>query len=320
MVNNDYDKKGASWMKLKKKKFILALSMVLILSGCSQLSENPIPESGAEYTEIELNGKEISIDGSNVSINGKVATITAPGTYRITGNLEDGQIMVNCSQSGRVNLVLSDANITNTTGAPIWISEANETVVTLEENTESTLIDAEIYDDIESGVDAAFYSADDLLINGSGSLIIVANYNDGISSKDGLTIDGGNITITAQNHGIKGKDYLEINNGQFTIEAGGDALKATNDADTTLGYVKIEGGTFNLKAMDDGIYGVTDITINGGSVNVVSENIGIKSEGVVELTGGKINIEASDEGIIAVTVVGDDAAEVVVNGEQISLT
>lgn len=307
-------------MKLKKKKLILLLGLAGILSGCSQLSTKSVPEFEAEYTKIELNDDEITIDGNNVAINGKVATITAPGTYKITGSIDDGQIVVNCPQAGQVNLMLSDASITNQTGAPIWISEAGEMVLTLEENTQNTLTDAQIYDNIESGVDAALYSSDDLLINGSGSLTIFANYKDGIASKDSLTIDGGNITITAQNHGIKGKDYLEINDGKFIIDAGGDGLKATNDTDAALGYVSIQGGTFDIKAMDDGIYGVTDIKINGGIIKVSSENIGIKSEGGLELTGGKINIEASDEGIVAVTVLGDNAAQVMVNGEAINLT
>lgn len=307
-------------LKLTSKIMVLSVGMVLMLNGCKSISETPISEPSAEYTEIKLNGSEIAIDGNNVSINGKVATITAPGTYKISGSIEDGQIVVNSLDSGPVNIMLDGVSLTNKTGAPIWIDQADKTVLTLEENTQNTVTDAEVYDNVESGVDAAIFSADDLTVSGKGSLNIYANYKDGVSSQNNLTIDGGDITITAQNHGIKGNDCLVITDGNLIINAGSDALRANNNTDATLGYVRIEGGNLQLKAMNDGIYGVTDVTINGGKVMIQSENNGIRSEGMVEFTGGKIEIEASDDGIVAVTVARDQAAEVSVNGTKIDFT
>ncbi|MDZ7608197.1 MAG: carbohydrate-binding domain-containing protein [Cyclobacteriaceae bacterium] len=41
--------------------------------------------------EIRLMSKE-----PGVSVDGTVATITASGNYRLSGSLDDGQIVVNC--------------------------------------------------------------------------------------------------------------------------------------------------------------------------------------------------------------------------------
>jgi len=41
-----------------------------------------------------LNGDAISADSAAVTVNGRVATITAAGTYALSGALTDGQIIV----------------------------------------------------------------------------------------------------------------------------------------------------------------------------------------------------------------------------------
>ena len=311
------DIKGGNIMNRSKKSkmMILGVGIMMLLSGC----QNTTSKAQTDYTTISLNGTELKSDGNAVSIDGKVATITAAGTYKITGSIEDGQIVVNATDKGTVTLVLSGANLTNQTGAPIWVEQADEVVLTLEKGTDNTITDGEVYDQAELGVDAAIYSSDDLKINGEGNLYVYANYNDGIISRDTLTIDGGNIKVTALNHGIKGKDYLLINDGHLVVDAGGDALKATNDTDTKLGYVQIEGGTLELKAMDDGIYGVTNVLINGGDIQIDSENNGVKSEENIVLEGGKVNIQTADDGLVATKVTGANTVEVVVNGVKIDL-
>lgn len=304
-------------MKYSKKIKMIGLGMgvMMMLSGCQNTTFN----TQNEYTTINLNRTELKSGGNGVSIDGKVATITSAGTYKITGSIEDGQIVVNATDKGAVTLILSGVNLTNQTGAPIWVEQADEVILTLEKGTDNTITDGDVYDQAELGVDAAIYSSDDLKINGEGNLYVYANYNDGISSKDTLTIDGGNINVTALNHGIKGKDYLLINDGHLVVDAGGDALKATNDTDTQLGYVQIEDGTFELKAMDDGIYGVTNVLINGGNIQIDSENNGVKSEDNIVLEGGKVNIQTADDGLVATKVAGANTAEVVVNGVKIDL-
>ena len=52
------------------------------------------------------------------------------------------------------------------------------------------------------------------------------NYNDGITSKDGLVITDGTISVTAADDGIRGKDYLVVGGGTYDVTAEADAVEA----------------------------------------------------------------------------------------------
>ena len=166
-----------------------------------------------------------------------------------------------------MRLVLKGADLTCSTSAPLHaIKSADKTMITLAEGTENSVTDGTsyIFDDTEAQEpNAAVFSKDDLTINGSGSLTVTANYNNGIASKDDLKITGGNITVDAANDGLKGRDCIGIKAGTVTVNAGGDGLQATNDEDTEKGYISIEGGVFNITAGTDGIQAQTTLAING---------------------------------------------------------
>lgn len=76
---------------------------------------------------------------------------------------------------------------------------------------------------------ACVYSKDDLTINGTGTLNVIANYNNGIVSKDDLKVTGGNISVTAVHDGLRGKDSVTVKDGVITVNAGGDGIKSNND-------------------------------------------------------------------------------------------
>ena len=129
-------------------------------------------------------------------------TITAIGTYNISGTLNNGQIIVDTEDEGTVNLVLNGATINNSTSAPIYVRSADKTVITLADGTQNDVTDgaAYTYDDAEAEEpNAAIFSKDDLTINGGGALTVTANFNDGITSKDDLKITSGVITVNAVN-------------------------------------------------------------------------------------------------------------------------
>ena len=283
--------------------------------------------------EIALNGDSASIDGTGASCNGSDITITDEGVYRVSGTLNDGQILVD--SVGKVQLVLDNANISCSDSAPIYIANADKTFITLAEGSQNSLSDgsAYVYDSADANEpDAAIFSADSLTFNGSGALDISANYNEGITSKDDIVITGGTINIVSAGNGIKGKDYVAVCGGNINIEAGGDGLKSSNTEDTSLGFVYAEGGTFNITAQEDGIQAETDFIASGGSFNVTSgggssaavktpsddfggmrggfggqmtqteetaedtvSTKGIKGSAAVNISGGTFNINAADD-------------------------
>lgn len=267
----------------------------------------------ADAIPVKLDGDKIVFTGKGATVNGKVLTITKAGTYSLSGKLNNGQIVVDTKDAEKVVLILNGADITHATGAPIYVANAEKVVITLAAGTQNSVTDGAKYVFPDAQTDepnAAIFSKDDLTINGAGSLIVKANYNNGIASKDDLKITGGTITVQAVNDGIKGRDSLTIKDGTLTVTAGADGLQANNDEDAEQGYIVIEGGTLNITAGKDAVQAETNLTISGGqltlragggsTVRKTAESAkGLKAGVDVVITGGRITVDASDDAINA---------------------
>jgi hypothetical protein len=304
----------------------------------------------AKAVKITLNGSSISSEGSGVKVSGVKATITAAGTYVVSGTLSDGQIIVDAGDKAVVRLVLNGADITCSTSAPIYVKNAEKAIVILADGTTNKIADGTSYtfDDTENQEpDAALFSKSNLTINGSGSLTVTANYKDGIAGKDDLKITGGNITIHAAGDGIRGRDCVGIKNAVITITAKADGIKSTNDEDKTKGYIDIAGKTITINAQNDGVQAETSvlitggdlsITTNGGSSNKVDSSDvsykGIKSGSDINIESGNITIDSADDclhtsGILTIDggtfslSSGDDGAHadssLIINGGTITI-
>jgi hypothetical protein len=278
---------------------------------------------GADKSYVKLEGSSIAFEGSGATVDGATVTITSAGVYSISGVMDDGQIIVDTADKETVVLVLNGADITCSTSAPIYVLNAEKTVITLADGTENHVTDGDSYilEDAESDEpNAAIFSKDDLTINGSGSLTVDANYNNGIASKDDLKITGGSIAVNAVNDGIKGRDSIAIKDGTITVNAGSDGMQSHNDEDAEKGYIFIEGGTLAITAGLDGIQAETRLSVSGGDMTIVSGGGSVKSssgdrwggwgtgdtgdsakglKAVVDvtITGGTINIDSSDDSV-----------------------
>lgn len=287
-------------------------------TAATVLAENSAPyavDASAEPAAaivIALEGDAIAAEGAGVAVDGSSATITAAGTYLISGSLDDGQIVVDSDDAAPVSLILSGASISSSTSAPLTIKQAEAVEIILADGTANFLSDGASYVYAEAGEDepnAALFSDDPLVIRGAGALTVVANFNDGIASKNGLTIAGGAITVTAADDGISGKDYLVVQGGTITIDAGGDGLVSDNEDDATLGYVEVAGGALSITAGGDGIQAATDlvvtagdlaITAGGGSGAALSADQsakGLKAAVALSLDGGSFVIDAAEDGL-----------------------
>jgi hypothetical protein len=261
-----------------------------------QSAETPLAPVSVEYDSddldpsvgspdmfsIELAGDSITVEGTGATVDGSVVTITSAGEYRISGTLDDGQIIVDTQDEDTVYLVLDGVDITSSTSAPIYVRNAEKTVITLADGSENYVTDGASYvlEDAESDEpDAAVFSKDDLTINGGGSLTVNANYNDGITSRDDLKITGVNITLNAVNDGIKGRDSIAVKDGNITVNAGADGLQANNDEDAEKGYVSIEGGTLSITAGLDGIQAETSLVVSGGEISITTAGGSVASNG-----------------------------------------
>jgi hypothetical protein len=149
----------------------------------------------------------------------------------------------------------------------------------------------------------------DLTLYGNGTLTVNGNFNDGISSKDGLIIKSGTITVNAEDDGIRGKDYLIIKDGNISLVTGSNGLKSDNKTSTALGYIAIEKGIINIISGGDAITAQTNVIISDGefmlttgggssrSYNGLISAKGVKAAVGVTITCKTININSADDAL-----------------------
>jgi hypothetical protein len=240
-----------------------------------------------------------STGGTGAAVKGNVVTITAAGTYHLSGSLTDGQVVIAAGEQDTVRLILDGVSLTSTTTSPFVVQSADEVLVYLADGSTNSLTDAATYADTsEEAPSAALYSKADLTIAGSGSLTVKGQSNDGIHSSDGLVLVSGTVTVTAVDDGIVGKDYLVLLDGDWTVTAGGDGVKSDNEADSDRGYLLVAGGELTVDSGDDGVKAYNTLGVTGGTVTVANSVEGLESQHIT-ISGGTVDVTSSDDGVNA---------------------
>ncbi|MBR2640867.1 carbohydrate-binding domain-containing protein [Candidatus Saccharibacteria bacterium] len=238
--------------------------------------------------------------------------INTQGTYHVTGKLENGLINIEAKSNENIRLILDNASIKNNAGPAIICKSANDLVIETIGN--NILEDGVSYsEEFDSDVTGVIYSKSDTTFGGEGSLTIIANYQDGIVSKDDLKVKSGSFDITSQDDGIRGKDSVYILDGSFIINAGADGIKSTNEAEFNKGFVLIKDGSFNITTQNKGIKAFKNVLLNGGSYSINSIDDAIHSDSFIGISGGIYNISTFDDAIHA-------NKEIVIDDGDITIT
>lgn len=248
----------------------------------------------ANATDITFSGTTINVDGTGANVSESTVTISEAGTYILSGELSDGQVIVSADKEDTVRLVLNGIELNSSTSSAIYAEQSGKVIIILAEGTDNSVSDATTYvyeSTDETEPDAAIFSKDDLILTGTGSLSVTGNYYNGIKSKDNLLIASGTYNITSVNNAIHGKDSVTILDGNYTIDAEHNAIHSK-------GNLTIEGGTYSLKAVKKGLHADQLVTVNGGTIDVLESYEGIEGLSVT-INGGDINLVASDDGINA---------------------
>src|SRR5690606_30940569 len=157
---------------------------------------------------------------------GRVVTITAPGTYRLTGRLDRGRLVVDCVEPGHVFLILDGVSVYAASGPALVVNAAERVRLHLAAGSYNNLFDGTERLPGEAG--SALYSEAPLSIGGDGHLLVMARVKHGIGSERAVVIDGGVVTVNAVDDGIRGAN-LTVNGGDLLVFAANDALKSTGD-------------------------------------------------------------------------------------------
>ena len=288
------------------------LTMCLMTAGCARNSTSTTTASGGETTITSGITKEdtdvthaddaenyrvsitsdftVTSDTSDgVTQSGSVYTITKAGEYTVAGLLSEGQLIVDAGDEDEVTIVLNGTSITCSSGSPIYVKNASKVEIKSEENSFNEVIDNRTEateDSSDDAGNAAIYATCDLKLVGKGALVVTGNYNNGIQSKDDLSIKNVIVKVTAVNNAVKGNNAVDIESGNIiAISAKGDGIKTSNSSISNKGnqkgIVTITGGNIDVYAACDGIDAAYGVDISGdGNLNIYTDTYSEYSEEV----------------------------------------
>lgn len=228
-----------------------------------------VSESGTCECEITETSEGYTITFSEINEEGTA--------YSISGTL-NGNIVIEAGDYD-FELVLNGITITTSSEVPIYIGSGEDVTITAKKNTVNTIYDnrSEVSDD---DISASVYSACDLKIKGNGKLVIVSTNNNGIHSKDDLSVKNLTLYVTAVDNCLKGNDSVTITSGNITLNAtSGDAIKTTS---TDLSSSGKQRGTVTINSDD----GDTALTIKS-----YCDGIDAAFDVVIEETSGTVSVD-----------------------------
>ena len=306
-------------MKFKYKKILSAsLSLLLTASllGCGSVRASAagsapsaavtlasVVTAGTEAAEsdeilITLSDSGISCDSAAVSVNGSTVTVTAAGTYRLSGTLSDGQIVVSAPEEAKVKLILDGAEITNNGSAAILALSADKVIVATAAGSVNKVSSVGEFDAADN-VDAAIFAKCDLNLNGEGTLHVSCETGHGVVTKDDFKMKDGTVSITAAKKGVEGKDSITVEGGTLLIEAGTKGLYSENDENEEDGNIEILGGSVTVTSQDDSLHAGNSVTVSDGTLILSSGDDGIHADATLSISGGSVTVLKSYEGLEA---------------------
>lgn len=265
------------------KKFILCLLLaaVALTAGAGvwasetesvspgEIAATPSTDDGAEF--LDLNDSASAPAGT--MFDGSTVTITAAGSYRVSGSLQ-GRLIVDTD--GPTELIFDGVSLR---GSACLENATKDTLtITLAPGSTNILLD-ELTEPNEYA-QAVVVSKGQLSIGGEGALTVVSGAGDALECKDGLSITGGTLFIKAVDEGADVRGPVSVSGGIIRITSTGDGIAAENGRVT---------------------YG--DISVTGGDLIITSQSRGLDAEeGCVLLTGGAVSITSVDDGIRALDI------------------
>ena len=222
------------------------------------------------------NDVEVTVSGGHVTANhGSEKKIC----YVVSGTTANGSLTILGEKKYAVKL--SGTSITNPDSAALNLLSGKRAFIILASGTTNTLVDG-----AGGSQKGALYCKGKLLFNGSGSLSVTGNTNNGIHSADYIAFNKGNniyVKSTA-NHGIKTNDGIYINGGILNVEVSAAAAKGINCESNII----VNGGRTTVLTTGDGMYDTDDREAKGAA--------GIKADSTLTVNGGELWLKSTGSG------------------------
>lgn len=319
---------------MKKKRTGLYFRALLCAFVCVLLALPALLAAAERYegTSIVFYDDKIAAEnGTNgYSAEGTQLTISAPGTYIVSGSCKNGSIKVKKNIQD-VTIVLNGLTLKSEDGAAVCVGKSSRVTLTAAAGTKNTLSDTEKnnsdnHTENENAENAVIKCKDgaQLTVNGDGEIIINASGKNGI--KTGGADEGnasrlvleGNLDITAVNDAVNAGGELIINSGTLKINAKDDALHS--DTVLTVGQIGTDGPVISISACCEGLEAVS-VTVNSGTLEVTATDDCINAANK-ELSDGEFSITINGGTLKMYTSSGDgfdSNGDITITGGFISL-
>ena len=236
-------------------------------------------------------------------VNGTALSITAAGTYVVSGSCSNGSITVKKNVTG-VTLVLSGLTLSASATAPITCNKgsgvsiiaAAGTLNALADdcyNNDDVYTDETLYPNIENAV-IKCKDGSNVTIGGTGAINVTANGKNGVKgggdlyeedadgnatdtllSSASLTIENVTLNIICNaNDGLKSDKELNLLSGTVTVSAVDDGIKC--DRVLNIGAAGTDGPTVTVTKAAEGIEAAT-VNVYSGQISVTASDDGVNA-------------------------------------------
>ena len=224
------------------------------------------------------NGVEVTVRDGHITANHGT---TKQVCYVLSGSTSNGSFTVVGEKKYEVRL--EGVSITNPDSAALNLLCSKRAYIVLGEGTTNTLADGTTSQNAHKGT---LYCKGKLLMNGSGSLSVTANYNNGIHSADYIVFrTGNNVYVkSSAGHGIKANDGIYINGGILNVEVSAAAAKGIN----CESHICVNGGRTTVITTGDGTYDSDEQEAKGAAC--------IKADSTFTIRGGELWLKNTGSG------------------------
>ena len=184
----------------------------------------------------------------------------------------NGAIVINGGDDYKFELELCGVTLYSGEQNPVTVLSGDKVTITAKKGTKNYIYDTrkDVSSD-ETAYSSAIYAETDLDIGGKGELIVISSENNGIHTKDDLSVKNLTLSVTCEDNALKGNDSVSISGGILTLIAKtGDGIKTTNTDVSSKGKqrgtVSISGGTVNIYAACDGIDAAYNAEVSGEAI------------------------------------------------------
>lgn len=341
-------------MKSTVRILSLWLALLLVLSGCSLESDEPIAigtqsgQSSVSIPDLQTTDTQASHVSSELyegyfdedlqeitvtclsgtpnayRIEGSVLTFTAlseDSVYSLSGQMK-GNVIIDVGENYKLDLELQGVSIVCEKTNPITVLSGSKVSITAKKDSENYIYDHRPAVTAEEEYAAAIYSMVDLEICGKGSLSVVSAENNGIHGKDDLEVKNLTLTVSCVDNALKGNDSLTVTGGTTTLIASqGDGMKTTNsnvsEKGNQRGTVTISGGNHTIYAACDGIDAAYNVVVDDEAtvLSIFTDKYSSYSEEITAVDGENYYVRFTSQAYQYSVRYSDKDRELWVNAE-----